>query len=777
METNYTTHDLELGAVVFALKIWRHYLYGTKSVIYTDHQSLQYIFDQKDLNMRQRRWIELLSDYECEIKYHPGKATLFWWQMLEQERKERLKPRRVRAMSITIHSGLKTKILEAQSEASKDLKAPTEWLRGLETHFEQRDDGEIYFFDRIWIPSVGGYIAGSFAVVLTCSKIKAEHQKPSGFLQQPEIPEWKWEKITMDFVTKLPKSSSGMIRFGVLWIRLTQVVTFLLFVLIWTGLCKETISDIDGSNHGKINVWLGCARNAYADKRRHGKKNSHIDLGRRTQGLDNNELFALANGPSWTPISVNSCVVKGVRYVVHSRDERRTTQNSGICSPSPDGEMYYGQLQKILEFKYLLFKVVLFRVKRLSDDEDALPHDLADSDVEDLINVDDDGVEKMSSADVARSHGGDGGGEDRPPPPHVPTGCGGCFVNRGKGTRKPNLGGRGAGRMNTRDKTRNLSLKEVAEAKGPVSIQFDVGDKQTLNPLGPHAAHWSNYIGEVIRSVPLYYPSWEKVPKERKAALISNIGTLFDLRPHMESPRWSDIYEGINMHLQKAYNTNKASFKAKHWRVDPQTGTYDVEAIRRTRPEEITTDEWDKYIRFWNDPKNLARAAQNRQNRQKSVVISRQGYRSLTRFRDEMMQASETQEYPSLIDTFWRTVYGVFPKDEDRHIYEEMKRLEATGEYTEDEINALARGGKLRGHIPGVGRVLPSRATSRPSMPAPDKSLKSMHRKVDFMMSLFRSDSKYSDMFKEFESGGASGSGGCGDDEESGDDEDDDGER
>ncbi|GJX91960.1 putative reverse transcriptase domain-containing protein [Tanacetum coccineum] len=72
-EKNYTTHDLELGAVVFALKIWRHYLYGTKSVIYTDHKSLQYIFDQKDLNMRQRRWIELLSDYECEIKYHPTK--------------------------------------------------------------------------------------------------------------------------------------------------------------------------------------------------------------------------------------------------------------------------------------------------------------------------------------------------------------------------------------------------------------------------------------------------------------------------------------------------------------------------------------------------------------------------------------------------------------------------------------------------------------------------------------------------------------------------------
>ncbi|KAD5803595.1 hypothetical protein E3N88_14955 [Mikania micrantha] len=75
-EKNYTTHDLELGAVVFVLKIWRHYLYGTKCVVFTDHKSLQHIFNQKELNMRQRRWVELLNDYDCEIRYHPGKANV-----------------------------------------------------------------------------------------------------------------------------------------------------------------------------------------------------------------------------------------------------------------------------------------------------------------------------------------------------------------------------------------------------------------------------------------------------------------------------------------------------------------------------------------------------------------------------------------------------------------------------------------------------------------------------------------------------------------------------
>ncbi|GJU68585.1 putative reverse transcriptase domain-containing protein [Tanacetum coccineum] len=75
-EENYTTHDLELGAVVFALKIWRHYLYGTKCIVFTDHKSLQHILHQKELNMRRRRWLELLADYDCEICYHPGKENV-----------------------------------------------------------------------------------------------------------------------------------------------------------------------------------------------------------------------------------------------------------------------------------------------------------------------------------------------------------------------------------------------------------------------------------------------------------------------------------------------------------------------------------------------------------------------------------------------------------------------------------------------------------------------------------------------------------------------------
>ncbi|GJY20307.1 putative reverse transcriptase domain-containing protein [Tanacetum coccineum] len=162
-EKNYTTHDLELGAVVFSLKIWRYYLYGTKCIVFTDHKSLQHILDQKELNIRQRRWLELLCDYDCEIRYHRGKANVVVDAL---SRKERKKP--LRALVMTIGLDLPKGILEAQNEARKP------------ENFKSEDVG-----------------------------VKAEHQKPSGLLVQPEIPQWKWDNITMDFITKLPRTQSG----------------------------------------------------------------------------------------------------------------------------------------------------------------------------------------------------------------------------------------------------------------------------------------------------------------------------------------------------------------------------------------------------------------------------------------------------------------------------------------------------------------------------------------------------------------------------------------
>nr|GEX03210.1 putative reverse transcriptase domain-containing protein [Tanacetum cinerariifolium] len=175
-EKNCTTYDLELGAVVFAIKIWRHYLYGTKSVIYTDHKSLQHIFNQNELNLRQCHWIELLSDYDCEICYHPGMCLasrlidlFFTLVRLETfrtladtlSRKERIKPKRIISLNMTLY------------------------------------------------------------------RVKPEHQRLFSLLQQPEIPEWKWERIEMDFVTKLPKTSSGHDTIWVIVDRLTKSAHFL----------------------------------------------------------------------------------------------------------------------------------------------------------------------------------------------------------------------------------------------------------------------------------------------------------------------------------------------------------------------------------------------------------------------------------------------------------------------------------------------------------------------------------------------------------------------
>ncbi|GJT19730.1 reverse transcriptase domain-containing protein [Tanacetum coccineum] len=261
-EENYTTHDLELGAVVFALKIWRHYLYGTKCTVFTDHKSLQHILDQKELNMRQRRWLELLTDYDCEIRYHPGKANVVADAL---SRKEQIKPLRVRSLVMTIHPKLPSQILKAQTEALKEENLKAKNLRGMDKAFEIRPDGTRCIKNRSWLPLFGNLrdlimheshkskysihpgsdkmyqdlkklywwpnmkaiIAEYVGKCLTCSRVKAECQKPSGLLVQPEIPMWKWERITMDFITKLPKTSN---RHDTIWVivdRLTKSAHFI----------------------------------------------------------------------------------------------------------------------------------------------------------------------------------------------------------------------------------------------------------------------------------------------------------------------------------------------------------------------------------------------------------------------------------------------------------------------------------------------------------------------------------------------------------------------
>ncbi|KAJ0433607.1 putative nucleotidyltransferase, Ribonuclease H [Helianthus annuus] len=183
-EKNYTTHDLELGAVVFALKLWRHYLYGTKCVIYSDHKSLQHLFNQKDLNIRQRRWMETLNDYDCEIRYHPGKANVVADAL---SRKERVKPVRINAKRVEIKNSLNERLLAAQKEAILEANYPDEKLGVTKEQLSYGKDRILRLNGRIWVPT---YLWSSSPIVIAiipASKLHLLRRYMVGNAERPSV--------------------------------------------------------------------------------------------------------------------------------------------------------------------------------------------------------------------------------------------------------------------------------------------------------------------------------------------------------------------------------------------------------------------------------------------------------------------------------------------------------------------------------------------------------------------------------------------------------------
>ncbi|GJR12168.1 putative reverse transcriptase domain-containing protein [Tanacetum coccineum] len=227
-EKNYMTHDLELGAVVFALKIWRHCLYGTKCMVFMDHKSLQHILNQKELNMRQRclNLPKQILDAQTEARKPENIKNEDVGGMLvenskdpEKFRTEKLEPRADGTLCfngrswLPCYGDLRTVIMHESHKSKYSIHPGSDKM--------YQDMKKLY-----WWPNMKANIATYVSKCLTCAKVKAEHQRPSGLLVQPDIPQWKWDNITMDFVTKLPKSSQGYDTIWVIVDRLTKSAIF-----------------------------------------------------------------------------------------------------------------------------------------------------------------------------------------------------------------------------------------------------------------------------------------------------------------------------------------------------------------------------------------------------------------------------------------------------------------------------------------------------------------------------------------------------------------------